>query len=106
MEFELACDRLCDDIAQLLLDSKPPMPGAAYAAALATRSIAAALHRAAGRPDDPLWSKAIASIEYFLERCRLSSPAQRSPAMRELRGFLEENADLRRGAYRRTVTAA
>jgi hypothetical protein len=95
MEFEVACHRLCDDISQLLLGGprKPPFR-AAYAAARATRDLAAAFHRAAGRPREQLWTDAIESLDHFLGL--YDDPhARSSSAMRELRRFVDENADAR-----------
>jgi hypothetical protein len=93
MEREMACHRLCDDISQLLLDgSRKPSLRATYAAARATRDVAAAFHRAAGRSGDRLWYDAIESLDHFLGLCDDSS-ARSSRAMRELRRFVDENAD-------------
>src|SRR5580704_18123076 len=59
MEYELACNRLCDDISQLLLDGpRPPTKWKAFAAGRATQDLAAAFHRAAGRPGDELVERA------------------------------------------------
>lgn len=70
MEYEIACDRLCNDITQLLLaGSNKPSLRATYAAARATEDLAAAFHRAAGRSDDRLWSEAVASLDHFLDLC-------------------------------------
>jgi hypothetical protein len=92
MEYEVACHRLCDDISQLLLDGpRKPSLRATYAAARATRDLAAALHRASGRSGDELWSAAIEGLGHFLDLCDPSS--KNSSAMRELRRFVDENAD-------------
>jgi hypothetical protein len=94
MEYEAACHRLCDDISRLLLDFPPPSSvRAAYAAAYATQDIAAAFHHAAGAPEDPLWSDAIESVDHFIGVC-YEANVGRSAALRELRGFVAENADL------------
>jgi hypothetical protein len=93
LEYETACRRLCDDIAYLLFDgSRPPVVRAAFAAARATRDLAAAFHRAAGHPKDQLWSDAVESIGHFLNLCDESMVAN-SPELRELRSFVTENAD-------------
>lgn len=94
MEYEIACDRLCNDISQLLLaGANKPSLRATYAAARATEDLAAAFHRAAGRSDDRLWSEAVASLDHFLDLC--DQPAARnSVPMRELRRFVGENADV------------
>jgi hypothetical protein len=94
MEYEVACHRLCGDITELLLGG-PGKPSfrAAFAAGRATRDLAAAFHHAAGRPRDRRWSYAIESLEHFLDLCDDPS-AGNSGAMRELRSFVDENADL------------
>lgn len=93
MEFEAACHRLCDDIRQLLLSGpRAPAPRVAYAAGRATHDLAAAFHRAAGRPEDQLWSDAIESIGHFLDVCDKTVVARRAE-VRELRSFVAENAD-------------
>lgn len=94
MHYETACDRICEDVSRALLELRPPTKGAAYAAALATRTIAAAMHNASGRPYDPLWSHAIASLERFVDVCARRTTGDASAALVELRGFLRENADL------------
>jgi hypothetical protein len=94
MQYEVACDRICDDISRLLLDFPPRSSvRAAYAAAFATHDLAAAFHHAAGLPEDPLWSEAIESLEHFLEVCDEMSVGG-SAALLSLRGFVAENADL------------
>ena len=94
MEYEVACHRLCDDISQLLLDgSGKPSLRTTYAAARATQDLAAAFHRAAGRSADRLWSDAIGSLDHFLGLLNGSSAAG-SNAMRELKRFVVENADV------------
>ena len=92
MEFEYACNQIRDDIAQLLVELGRPSPHAMFAAARATGDLAAALHHAAGMPDDARWNEAFASLENFLEFCAASPRAARSAAMFGLRAFLEENA--------------
>ncbi len=93
MEFEVACRRLCDDIAQLLLDGpRKPSLQMTYAAGNATRDLAAAFHHAAGRSTDRLWSRAIESLTHFLYVGDYSS-ARNSGALRELRRFVDENTD-------------
>jgi hypothetical protein len=94
MQYEVICNRIRDNIAGLLLELHPPTSAAAYAAACATQTIAAALHHASGAPDDPRWSAAHTSLCEFLEYCDASAAMSRSAAFLELRGFLEENADL------------
>jgi hypothetical protein len=94
MQYEVACDRICDDISRLLLDFPPQSSvRAAYAAAFATHDLAAAFHHAAGLPEDPLWSEAIESLEHLLEVCDEMSVGG-SPALLSLRRFVAENADL------------
>jgi len=94
MEYEVACRRLCDDIAQLLLDGpKKPTLQTTYAAANATIDLAAAFHHAAGQSGDQRWSDAIESLDHFLDLCD-DPRARSSSAMHELRRFVDENADL------------
>jgi hypothetical protein len=94
MENEAACHRLCDDISELLLDGRgKPSLRATFAAGLATQDLAAAFHHAAGRPSDQLWYYAIESLERFLDLSE-HPKARSSSAMRELRHFVDENADL------------
>jgi hypothetical protein len=93
LEYEVACDRICDDISQLLLNGpRKPSLRATYAAAVATQDLAAAFHRAAGRSSDHLWSDAIESLDHFLDLCD-NARARNSTAMHELRRFVNENAD-------------
>jgi len=93
MEIEVACHRLCDDIAQLLLDGpRKPSLQLTYAAGRATRDLAAAFHHAAGRSTDLLWSCAIESLTHFLDLSDYPR-AGNSGAMRELRRFVDENSD-------------
>lgn len=94
MQYEAACHRICEDISRLLLDfPRPSSVRAAYAAAYATQDLAAAFHHAAGVPEDPLWSDAIESLGHFLDVCD-DSLIGRSAALRGLRSFIAENADL------------
>ena len=93
MEREIACHRLFDDISQLLLGRPGPRLLAAYAAERATHDLAAAFRHAAGRPEDARWSNAIESLERFLDLFDESADANAS-AMRDLRTFVDENADL------------
>jgi hypothetical protein len=93
MEYEVVCNQIRDDITTLLLDLRPPTTGAAYAAACATRNVAAALHHASGVPDDPRWSAALTSLQSFLEYCEASPKTRDSVALLELRSFIAENAD-------------
>jgi hypothetical protein len=94
MQYEVACDRICDDISRLLLDFPPRSSvRAAYAAAFATHDLAAAFHHAAGLPEDPLWSEAVESVEHLLDVCNEMNVAH-SPALLSLRQFVAENADL------------
>jgi hypothetical protein len=93
MQYEAACRRVRENIATLLVGLRPPKCGAAYAAACATQTLAAALHHAAGRFDDPRWPEAFNALEEFLDLCDRSSPRD-SAALLELRSFLAENADL------------
>ena len=96
MEYETACDRICHNIATLLIEAGRPTPRAAFAAASATREIADALHHAAGLPDDARWHRAFDSLETFVNiydvAARGVAPNARSGALAELRGFLAENA--------------
>ena len=94
MEYEAACDRLCDNIATLLVGMGRPTPRATFAAARATRGIADALHHAAGAPDDERWYDALTSLETFVNICDAGARRRQSPALTELRDFLDENSDL------------
>ncbi len=94
MEYEVVCNQIRDDITTLLLDLRPPTTGATYAAACATRNVAAALHHASGVPDDPRWNAALTSLQSFLEYCEDSPKTRDSVALLELRGFIAENVDL------------
>src|SRR5579863_3634926 len=103
MQYEVACDRIRDDITTLLLELRPPTTGAAYAAACATRNVAAAFHHASGVPDDPRWTAALESIQVFLEYCDASP---KKSALLELRSFLEENTDERTQMPQRELATA
>ncbi|MGB8519833.1 MAG: hypothetical protein WCD38_06670 [Candidatus Tumulicola sp.] len=93
MEYEAACDRLCDDIAHLLLDvPRVPIVRAAFAAGRATQDLADAFHHAAGLPDDSRWSEAVESLEHFLDIFS-ESKVEGATELRELRRFVAENAD-------------
>jgi hypothetical protein len=94
MQYEVVCNRIRENIAGLLLELRPPTSGAAYAAACATRNVAAALHHACGQPDDPRWTAALTSLEAFLDYCDASPKMSQSVALLELRGFVAENADI------------
>jgi hypothetical protein len=94
MQYEVACNQIRDDIMTLLLDLRPPTTGAAYAAACATRNVAAALHHASGVPNDPRWTDALTSLQAFLEYFDASPKMRDSVALVELRSFIAENADL------------
>jgi hypothetical protein len=94
MEYDAVCNRLCDDISQLLLGGTiPPTKRAAFAAGRATQDLSAAFHHAAGRPEDRLWSTAIESLEHFLDIC-VDSSVGNSAEQLELQAFLAENVDL------------
>ncbi len=94
MQYEAVCTRICNDITQLFLELTPQTSAAAYAAAAATRDIAAAFHHASGRPQDARWEIALTSLEFFLDYCNASAKLHGSLTFLELRNFLEENADL------------
>ena len=93
MPYENACDRLCDDIADLLVNLGPSRACAAYAAACATRNLAAAMHHAAGAPQNRRWQVALESVAHFLDHCKGTRVAG-SAAHAELRDFVAENLDL------------
>jgi hypothetical protein len=92
LEYEAACDRICDNIAELLIHLGRPTKRATFAAARATREIADALHHAAGAPNDERWYDALTSLETFVNIYDVGP--RRPPALIELRDFLDENADL------------
>src|ERR1700722_13700617 len=73
---------------------KPATPTAAYAAARATRDVAAAFHHAAGDPVNPRWRDAIGSLERFLAYSTRSPGVKNLASLRELATFVDENADL------------
>jgi hypothetical protein len=92
LEYDLACDRLRDDIAEALLEMGRPTLSAVSRAAAATHDLADALHHAAGNPYDPRWHAALTSLEDFVDLCRRSPRALGSEAVVRLRTFLDENA--------------
>jgi hypothetical protein len=94
MPYDAACDHVCHAIAALLFSLSPPTRSAAYAAARATRDVAAALHHDAGNPSSSRWRDAIASLERFLSYSKQSPKSRDMNALRELRSFVEENSDL------------
>jgi hypothetical protein len=94
LQHETICDHICDDIASVLLGMKPATPTAAYAAARATRDVAAAFHHAAGDPVNPRWRDAIGSLERFLAYSTRSPGVKNLPSLHELAAFVDENADL------------
>jgi len=95
LEHRAAFHRICDEISALLLHDPRPSSPATHAAARATRDLAAAFARAAGRPQDPLWYNALGSLERFLDLCEdFESDEDAAATLRDLRGFLDENADL------------
>ena len=89
MEYEVACNRLGDDIAQLLLERQGPRVLAAFAAGRATQDLAAAFHHAAGRPGDQLWSDALESLEHFLDYCDESN-VKNPPRCASCESFLQK----------------
>lgn len=93
MQYETVCDRICDDIATVLFDMKPTTKPAAFAAARATRDVAAAFHHAAGDPIDPRWQEAIGSLKRFLAYTKRSPAIGNSKPLHELAAFVDENAD-------------
>jgi hypothetical protein len=93
LEYEAACDRICDNIATLLVEMGRPTPRASFAAARATRGIADALHHAAGAPEDERWSEALVSLETFVNIYDTGARNTHAPALVELRDFLDENVD-------------
>jgi hypothetical protein len=94
LQYETICDHICDDIATVLLGMQPATPTAAYAAACATRDVAAAFHHAAGDPVNPRWRDAIGSLERFLAYSTRSPGVKNLAPLRELATFVHENADL------------
>ncbi len=106
MEYEVACNQIRDDITTLLLEMRPPTTGAAYAAACATRNVAAAFHHASGIPDDPRWTAALTSLQAFLEYCAASPKMNDSVALLQLRSFLEENTGDRSQTPQRELATA
>ncbi|MBV8489769.1 MAG: hypothetical protein JO199_04490 [Candidatus Eremiobacteraeota bacterium] len=94
MEYESACTRIRDAVANLLVATGRPTLHATSLAAAATQDIADALHHAAGRPNDRRWFAAVTSLERFVEYCARSSPAANSADFAELRAFVSENRPL------------
>lgn len=94
MEYETACERICDNIATLLVEIGRPTSRATFAAARATSEIADALHHAAGVPDDDRWYAALTSLERFVNIYDAGPVHIPSTALSELREFLDENADV------------
>jgi len=95
LDYETACDRICDNIASLLVDMGRPTARATFAAARATREIADALHHAAGAPNDERWYDALTSLETFVNIYDVGPRRpQPAPALLELRDFLDENTDV------------
>lgn len=72
----------------------PPSKTAAFAAARATRDVAAAFHHAAGDPVNPRWRDAIDSLERFLTYTKRSPNVRGLAPLRELTAFVAENSDL------------
>lgn len=91
LQYEDACDRICEDITTALLELQPPTRWAAFAAARATRNVSDALHHAAGRPDDERWHHALIALEDFIGLCSVRKGIPNSPAVSRLRRFLDEN---------------
>jgi hypothetical protein len=108
VNYETACHRVCDEIADLLVDLRPSTCAPVFAAASATRNLAAAMHHAAGSPQNARWRAAIESLDRFLAFCDGSARLKGSRALLELRGFVKENADLlpSRSEERELVLAA
>ena len=94
MEHETACHRVCDEIADLLVELRPTTCAPVFAAASATRNLAAAMHHAAGTPKNGRWRDAIETLARFLDFCDSSARLTGSPALVDLHAFVAENADL------------
>lgn len=94
MDYEIACHRVCDEIADLLVELRPTTCAPVFAAASATRNLAAAMHHAAGTPRNVRWRDAIDTLDRFLEFCDGSARLTGSPALLDLHAFVAENADL------------
>jgi hypothetical protein len=92
LEYESACDALCDNITTVLLAMGRPTRRATFVAARATHQLADALHHAAGTPTDPRWSDALGSLSEFVDVAGVWPTATANPAFASLREFLEENA--------------
>lgn len=94
LQFENACNRVCEDIASLLMDSRGATRHTAFIAARATRDVAAAMHHASGSAEDALWYEAMTSLEHFLDLCGPLKTLEAAAPRARLRAFIEENADL------------
>lgn len=94
MEHETACHRVCDEIADLLVELRPTTCAPVFAAASATRNLAAAMHHASGSPANARWRDAIETLNRFLDFCDGSPRLTGSPALLDLHAFVAENADL------------
>ena len=92
MEYESACDALCDNITTVLLAMGRPTRRATFVAARATHLLADALHHAAGTPSDPRWTAALGTLGEFVDVVSYLPSAKSLPAFASLREFLEENA--------------
>ncbi|HTX59175.1 MAG TPA: hypothetical protein VMH02_05805 [Verrucomicrobiae bacterium] len=88
------CAAICDDIASLLFEVRGASRWTQLAAAEATRDLSAAMHHALGKPDDPLWREAVASLARFVDLCNPLRAPGGSTARKRLRRFVDENADL------------
>lgn len=91
MEYEVACDRLRDDIAQVLVEMDRPKCAATALAAAATYELSDAFHHAAGSPGDARWDVALLTLETFVDAAGRSARALQSDALATLRAFLDEN---------------
>lgn len=94
MQLDNVCDRICDDIAEVLFSMKPATKVAAFVAARATQDVAAAFYHAAGDPANPRWREAIGSLGRFIDLSKRSLNLETMEPMRELVAFVDENADL------------
>ena len=91
LEYEAACDRLCDDVATVLLALERPAFAATSLAATATFDLADALHHAAGKPNDARWDAALSSLARFVDVSSRSRRASHTEAFASLHAFLGEN---------------
>jgi hypothetical protein len=94
LQFESACNRVCEDIASLLIDTRGATRHTAFIAARATRDVAAAMHHASGSAEDALWYEAMTSLEHFLDLCGPLKTLEAAAPRARLRAFIEENVDL------------